>query len=490
VVWKSLFFLEQKAKPDQMGSTDTGFYKDFKKLVPLPDCNNHKFALIRGTKSAFLLSDQSYELLKDPVREGTETPALIAPEVNRLKTLGFWPENGIQHEISEKYISISLHLIHGCNLACTYCNVQQGTYGEPVSLMADSTAYAAIDYLARIRNGRFPRLIFYGGEPLLNWKVLTRAAKKMTSLFPERAIEIVTNGTLIDRECAQFLADYDVFTILSMDGPKEVHDRNRPMKTGESSYEKAREGLEHLKKAGGRFQIRATWAPGYACYDDVLVHLCGLAGNSRQVTLAIEFDKAGTGAIEEYNDILSDRFRQAEENRAELPNTIYQYLDQTLRANWAPVPRCEAGHAGFSITPQGDIYPCQVSVSRKKFKLGTVWDGINEQGKEKQKEFLESSFSMCERCWANTYCSGPCRYAKPLPDNWPYCKTVKLHIMEAFKFIARTPSRDLVRTYQQPEISEEQFKAFEQGCALRDILWKHNHHIKPLSLCPQKGISP
>ena len=469
---------------------DTNFYKDLKRLVPIPDCSNRKFALLEGTKSAFLLSDQSYELLTNTVHGENKTSSLIVPEIHRLRALGFWPENVVQHEVSEKYISVSLHLIHGCNLACTYCNVQQGTYGEPLSLMEDSTAYAAIDFLARIRNGRFPRLIFYGGEPLLNWKVLTRATKKMTSLFPEGAIEIVTNGTLIDHERARFLADHDIFTIVSMDGPKEVHDKNRPMKTGESSYEKAREGLEHLKEAGVRFQIRATWAPGYACYDDVLVHLCGLAENSRQVTLAMEFDMAGTEAINEYNEILSGKFRQAEENRAELPNTIYQYLDQALRADWAPVPRCEAGHAGFSVTPQGDIYPCQVSVSKKRFKLGTVWDGINEKGRKKQREFLEHSFSMCETCWANPYCSGPCRYANPVADNWPYCDTVKLHIMEAFKFIAGKVSRELLTTYQQPEISREQFEALEKGCALRDILWKHNHHIKPLPLCPQNGISP
>ena len=461
--------------------------RELNRLVPVPDCNGHRFALLEGTKSSFLVSDHVYELLQKQTSNGGQNTDTIAREIKRLKDLGFWYDNPKSFEISKDYISLSLHLVHGCNLACTYCNVKQGTYGEPFSLMDESTADAAIDFFVSIRNGRFPRLVFYGGEPLLNWDVLTHATKKIASIFAEREIQIVTNGTLIDKERAQFLADNEIFVIISIDGPKDIHDRNRPMKTGGSSYEKAVKGLEHLKTAGVRFHIRATWSPEYAPYDDVYMHLVEIAGNSRQVTVALEFSEANGSAIERYNELLFDKYRLAEEKGCELPNSTYQYLDQALRADWAPVPRCEAGHAGFSITPNGDIYPCQVSVSRKKFKLGTIYTGIDEKGRENLQEFLESSSPVCEKCWANNYCGGPCRYAVPIPDNWDYCKTVRLQIIEAFNFIARAHTGDLLPIYQAPEVFDEEIRAIKRGAALREILWKHNRHILPISICPQNG---
>ena len=455
-------------------------------LAPIPGCTGDKFAYLINTKNVFLVSDQFYHWLKDPGGKPNSDTATIDSDIKRLKALGFWDHNPTFREVSESYISISLHLVHGCNLACSYCNVQQGTYGDPFSFMDWTTAESAIDFLAQIRNGRTPRLIFYGGEPLLNWNILTRAAKKMVSIFSEPEMQLVTNGTLIDQEKAKFLSDYNIFTIISIDGPKEVHDRNRPMlKARHSSYERARYGLEHLKNAGAPFHIRATWAPEHDSYDHILAHLIEMAGESRMVTIAIRFDQAGTAAMEKLNDILRDKYREAEENNSSLPSSTYQYLDQVLRADWAPVPRCEAGHAGFSINPRGDIYPCQVSVSMKRYRLGTVWDGIDLEGEDKISKFLEPSSPICNHCWARHLCSGPCRYSTPIPDNWPYCKMVKLQIMEALKFVVRTSDNNLMRICNLPGFTENRLKALKRGVALREILWKTNHHIKPISLCPQ-----
>lgn len=170
-----------------------------------------------------------------------------------------------------------------------------------------------------------------------------------------------------------------------------------------------------------------------------------------------------------------------------MPTSGHLFLDQLLRADWAPAPRCEAGHAGFSVTPDGKIYPCQVSTSLKKFKLGDIFQGIDEEGNKNLKQFLNNRSPVCETCWAVTLCSGPCRYNIPIPPNWPFCKTVKLHITEMLKTIVKSSSNTLLSTYQLPEVKDNQFTNIKRGCAMRDILWQHNQHVKPIHLCPQKG---
>ncbi len=462
---------------------------DLDQLVPIPTTGPYRFALLKGTRSVFMLSNQLYDFLTQARPIETNLSQQIASEVKRLKTLGFWNSHPSKTEMSAKQLIFSLHLVHGCNLSCTYCNVQQGTYGDKYSLMDVSTALCAIDYLKQQLKGRHPQLVFYGGEPLLNWPVLAAATKKMNSLFSKREIWIITNGTLITDERASFLADNDIFTIISIDGPREVHDKNRPMRSGASSYKKAVEGLNYLKKYKVRFRIRATWAPGNDDYDDVLSHLTDIAGSDRHVTVALQFDQISDTSIKVYNNILSEGYKKIDLSASFLPTSGHLFLDQLLRADWTPAPRCEAGHAGFSVTPNGEIYPCQVSTSLKKFKLGDIFQGIDEKGNKNLKHFLDNRSPVCEKCWAVTLCSGPCRYHVPIPENWPFCKTVKLHITEMLASIVKSSASALLSTYHLPEVTDDQFANIKRGCAMRDIMWQNNHHMKPIHLCPQKGSS-
>ncbi len=458
-------------------------------MSPVPYAGYPKTALLKGTKGTFVLSNILYEKLRNRDYSPNGVTAECAKEIKRLQDLGFWYKSSRPFEISDRFIALSLHLIHGCNLACIYCNVQEGTYGDDLTFMDESTAYAAIEYLAKIRKGRFPRLIFYGGEPLLNWEVLTQSAERMASVFSQREMQVVTNGTVIDEERAEFLAKYDIFTILSMDGPKWIHDRNRPMKDGGSSYEKARKGLECLKKAGVRFHIRATWIPGFAGYNEIFQHLTGIAEDSRKVSVGIEFGYADDNGVEEYNRALAGRYRQAEQKRLDLPNSVYVYLDMISKADLAPVARCEAGHAGLSVTPSGELYPCQVSVSKGKYHLGNIWQGIDEQGKKNLEIFLNRFSPACKTCWVRPYCPGPCSYAGPISEELPYCKTIKLEVIEALKWMAKASDQELSHIYYAREEPSRIPGVFKYGLALRKLLWKHNRHIKPLAIYSQKAVA-
>jgi uncharacterized protein len=60
---------------------------------------------------------------------------------------------------------------------------------------------------------------------------------------------IQTNGVLIDEEWAEFFKANDVLVGLSVDGPKELHDRYRVDKRGLGSFDRVMAGFEHLKQA-------------------------------------------------------------------------------------------------------------------------------------------------------------------------------------------------------------------------------------------------
>ena len=63
----------------------------------------------------------------------------------------------------------------------------------------------------------------------------------------------------------------------------------------------------------------------------------------------------------------------------------------------------------MAVTPWGDLYPCHQFVGDEKFRLGDVWNGVNNV--EMTDEFRTCnvySRQECRECWARLYCSGGC----------------------------------------------------------------------------------
>lgn len=456
------------------------------------------YARLSGTTQTFLVSAMLWDYLNHASIDENVASAQFQAEVARLENLGFAP---LPHQFSKETVAartdtireLSLHLTHGCNLACTYCNVQQGTYGDAFSRMDVYTARAAIDFLltsAEADDASPLRLVLYGGEPLLNWPTLEAAVTMMRDAAPGSDITLVTNGTLLNAERTEFLAAHDVFAIISIDGPKAVQDHNRPLINGGSTYDQALNGLELLKKAGARFHVRGTWVPGKAAYEETLAHLIKIAGDYRRVTLGLCFEAALGDKIADYNQSLTALFEAAKTDITRLPSVVFDVLNRILRPGLESRTGCGAGRDGVSVTPQGDIYPCQVSVSRKTYRLGNVHDGLSADGLKNQKQFLSISSAVCGTCWARAYCPGPCPYAVPIPDNWSFCQTMKHQIWEVFGFCGATPASDLLRIYMPPTLpsGKTMSSAPARGAALRDIVWAANQHIRPLAIGPHSGM--
>ncbi len=451
----------------------------------LPLCCENRIALLRDTRKTYKLSEPLYESILASNSLPNEVSEKVDTEINRLRQMGFWQSTPHSFHLSDRQFSLSLHLAHGCNLACNYCNVQQGTYGDPTLYMSRDVAFKALGYLETVLNGRTARLTFYGGEPLLNWTVLTAVVERAERLFPKLEMEIITNATLLTESRARFLAEHGIFSIISLDGPRPIQDRNRPTTSGDGSYAKAVEGLRNLQRTGGAFHIRATWVPGTCTYDEAFEHLSELAGDSRHVTIALAFQKSREKCTLEYVEALQSQYNKARRGECAQPSIAYPFIDQVLKGDLAPVPECEAGRSGFSVTPDGTLYPCQVSASMKYAKLGTVDGGIDREGQENLEGFLNRPSPACGECWVRPYCSGPCAFSAPLMEAEPYCDVIKLQVREALAAVARATHRDLMGPYEARGISGEGGKHLARGAALRAILWRENRHIKPLFLFPQ-----
>jgi sulfatase maturation enzyme AslB (radical SAM superfamily) len=88
------------------------------------------------------------------------------------------------------------------------------------------TIRAAVELALRSRRSQIT-ILFYGGEPLLEFPLIRRAVALVRDTSPpgkKVGYSIITNGTLLDDERCEFLAEHDFDTQLSFDGVPEAQD--------------------------------------------------------------------------------------------------------------------------------------------------------------------------------------------------------------------------------------------------------------------------
>jgi uncharacterized protein len=129
----------------------------------------------------------------------------------------------------------------GCNLHCAYCGF--GGPGASKKQIDPAIAVAAVDWMAdqMVRAGRDTlRIHFFGGEPFLAGDVVEIVVHRARYVAARKRLiprfDASTNGVFNEARC-QFVGDYFDSIVLSLDGFREDHDRNRPAAPGRGSFD-------------------------------------------------------------------------------------------------------------------------------------------------------------------------------------------------------------------------------------------------------------
>jgi uncharacterized protein len=141
-----------------------------------------------------------------------------------------------------------------CNLNCQYCFYleKEKLYpdNEKWKMPEDKLETFIRDYIAA-QPGNHVSFAFQGGEPTLLGvdyfrKVVEFQKKHAHGKQIETAFQ--TNGTLLDDEWGEFLAENNFLVGLSIDGPEDLHNHYRVDKKGGATYKDVMRGLQILKK--------------------------------------------------------------------------------------------------------------------------------------------------------------------------------------------------------------------------------------------------
>ena len=319
--------------------------------------------------------------------------------------------------------SLCLHLAHSCNLRCRYCFAGQGRFGGEDELMPAEIGRAAIDFLIAGSGGRkHLEIDFFGGEPLLNYKVLkdlvSYGRKKGGVAGKEIKFTLTTNCLLLNEEVAGYLNDNNISVVLSLDGRREVHDAMRPTPGGTGSYDAVLNRIKSFidSRGGSNYYVRGTYTRHNLDFCADVLHMVDLDLEHISVEPVVAPAEVGYSIrMEDLPTILSQYEQLTRELlRRKQAGKPVDFFHFNIDLDGGPcLPKrlsgCGAGHGYMAVTPGGDLYPCHQFVGREGYLMGNVFEGVTRP--ELVDVFRKAHIynkDGCTDCWAKFYCSGGC----------------------------------------------------------------------------------
>ena len=300
----------------------------------------------------------------------------------------------------------SIILTEGCNLNCSYCYEKQKT----PKVMTLETALEAVDFIFKNNDGKAPlSIIWFGGEPLLNFPVLSQASKYSTEKAKKegRSLDqlVITNGTIWNGEIEEFFRQNPHIRLqLSWDGMPKYQDKER----GKSEVFEAT--LERAKTLPNSIYAHVQVSPTMAVnLLENVDYIAEKMGDKMSVTLRSVSEIEGwleEGVLERYREQMFLVYEKYGEKIDRVRNCEF-----ALRS----AGTCGAGKLFASISPDGELYACHrfYLAKRRDFKMGTLKAGFEESAKA---ELLEEAtkdnvigcteceaYESCDRCLAANY---------------------------------------------------------------------------------------
>lgn len=347
--------------------------------------------------------------------------------------------------------TLVLNVTSKCNLSCGYCY----EYGEDriveqqskPRFMNEETARQSVDFMFA-ESGESPKvhLTFFGGETLLNFKVLQGALdyakERADALGKEVDASLTTNATLLRSEIIDWIVENDVGVTVSMDGGKDQQDKFRVFSNGMGSYDMIRPNIEELLRRHRRRPVgaRVTLTKQNLDVIGIYRHLRDELGfwevgfapvtTSWQRDYAIQ-DDGFRHMLSQFQQLAREYLEFALAGRHHGFSNVRDTIEEVHKGMSKSHP-CGAGMGLLGVATDGDVALCHRFAGSDSHKLGTVTGGIDHA---RQDAFLATHHienkTDCATCWARPLCAGGCyheahtRYGSTEQPNLHYCEWIR-----------------------------------------------------------------
>ena len=336
-------------------------------------------------------------------------------------------------EGANRLFKLAISVADTCNLACTYCYANRGHYERPVGrVMTPDLAQQVVEN-ALLRFDAIETVQFIGGEPSLNLPAIERVCETFARAVDEGRLPamprfvITTNGLRLGAPFIRLARAFDVRPTVSLDGPREVHDRARVTAEGAGSYDRILAGVDALVSAGVGVEYEATFTRLHLDAGIHLIDLCAWFRDNLGVrVLHAPPVSAGPYTLPALTLSLAEQIREycaAAEWTVDnlmvrgdwMGNSFSARVLQSLTAKSRSRSICAAGHDLLCVAGDGGVYPCWMFIGEPDLHLGSFlrpdprpWDWSQAKALLGPGDLGEHA--ACQGCFARDLCFG-CRAA-------------------------------------------------------------------------------
>jgi len=339
-----------------------------------------------------------------------------------------------------------------CNLSCAHCRRLEYDEAAGRDLTTDQ-AKNLIEQLADLGRSQsaMPVLVFSGGEPLYRDDLFDLIAfAKGLGIIPALA----TNGTLIDAGTAEQIRNSGIVRVaVSLDGDtSRVHDKLRRM---EGSFQKAMEGIRHIRDENLPFQINTTLTRhNFRQLESMYALAISLGAAALHIFMLVPVGCGQTLAqtdmlsAEQYEQKMIEVCRLQAKGQLQVKVTCGPHYQRVIRQQGlCKAGRETAGHntyvaaeggkgsasrgclAGLGVlfvSHQADVFPCGYLPVKcgniLETTLAQIWHGSKDLARMRDSSGLEGKCGICDY---REVCGGCRARAYALTGNYmaqePFC---------------------------------------------------------------------
>jgi len=331
---------------------------------------------------------------------------------------------------------LALTITESCNMRCRYCPYSAGVEWDrrhseramPVEVAMQSMEF----YLRRSKDADSRTVVFYGGEPLLNFDLIKVIVNRYHPGEYNIRYSIVTNGLSLDDDVLRFVSGHGLFLQISLDGPMHYNDAHRIDASGEGTFRRVVQNLAVALQTYPTLQrhtsIHSTLAPPVDLAEidaffgeEQLRELLGV-----ETVPYVTVSPADTYGIPRYSDpscrpamnvyaryreqFVATRLNCENSTTPVLTSMFDDPIIKLYHRNRRPLHEvssvtgaCVLGVERLHVDVDGNLQPCERVAPG--MCIGNVWKGFDYEIINRYRKSYERVYrEHCAKCWALRLC--------------------------------------------------------------------------------------
>ncbi len=315
-----------------------------------------------------------------------------------------------------------------CNFNCLYCGFGSS---KDTSVMDFSLALLSVDWMAEhvIKHGRKEvEIHFFGGEPFFASDVIRVAVYRTNMVCAKYALKPVfkvsTNGFFDEHTCS-FIGDYFDTVVLSLDGPEDIQNRYRPLKSSGKTSHIVERNAFLLGRSPAELCIRVCVTDETAGRMEEISNLLCRSFKPSSIDFEVLRQTETTGLLPPDPWTFAVNYiKAATVARTCGVTPVYGPASTgTLQHSFCPV-----GKDTVIVSPEGTISACYLQKEEwGKKSLDLTFGHIDNSGLHINEDNLNNirhltdEKKLCRKCIARFHCAGGCHVHHVTEDYDDFC---------------------------------------------------------------------